>query len=115
MFASENSPANKNMFKVDGKKNTLELFQLMLFGSNLITLKHVFTSALEPVFNKASSFYSKWQWQSLFLRSGCLVKLQAFNINGRDGVCDRTFFYPSAVTESVFSKASGFYYNLRLW
>ena len=59
MIVPENSPANKNMLIVDDKK-TLELFQLMLFRSLLISLEYIFTSAMGSV----------------------LIKLQAFTLNG---------------------------------
>ena len=39
-----------------------------------------------------------------------LVKIEAFTMNGSDGVCDGACFYLHDV-QSVFSKASGLYYT----
>ena len=44
MVASENSPANKNMFKIDAKKDTKTV------SVNVIP---IFTSVMESVLNKA--------------------------------------------------------------
>ena len=44
-----------------------------------------------------------------------LVKLQAITMNGNDqvfgGFCDKICLYCKAVTKSVFTKTSGFYYG----
>ena len=69
--------------------NTLELFQLMLFGSLLIILEHVFTSATESVFNLIGSV------KSLFLISSCdevSFSKVSITINGSNGVCNRACF-----------------------
>ena len=44
-----------------------------------------------------------------------LVNCQVFTIKNNNGVCGRTCFYLHVVTESVFSKPPGLYYNLLLW
>ena len=70
-----------------------------------------------------SGFYYKLQWWSLwrrlFLTPWCgslfLANLQVFIINSSNGACDRICFYLHAVRESVFSNASGLYYNSLLW
>ena len=59
----------------------------------------------------------KWQWSSLWWRlfpaagygTICLVKLQAFSINGSEGACDGVCFYFQVFAESDFSIVSGLY------
>ena len=43
-----------------------------------------------------------------------LVKIEAFTMNGSDGVCDGACFYLHDVVV-IFSKASGLYYTWQWW
>ena len=85
VFNFENTPTNKDMFKVDDARAS-STPQLKLFGCLLIGLWNIF-----------------WiLWRRLFL-----IKLQAFNINSSGGVC----FYLQAVMESVLVKIEAFTMN----
>ena len=101
MVANESIPANKNMFRVGEIKKALELFQLILFGSLLISLEHIFIFAMQSVFDKHQTFNLNGSSRVCFyfqtVMKSVLVKLQAFAINGSDEVCDEAYFFHHAL------------------
>ena len=66
----------------------------MLFGSLLVILKNIFTSATESVFNLNGSVKVCFEFQAVI--KSLYAKFQAFTINGSDEICYEACFDCSA-------------------
>ena len=75
MVASENSSVNKNMFKVDRKD-----------------ARTVVVNVVQVSFDYLGTYFYICDFQAAIKL--VLVKIQAFTINGSDGVCGKACFYP---------------------
>ena len=88
--ASENSTENKNIFKVDDKKD-LRTVSVDVIRVSFDQLGTYFYMCDGIYFNKASRLSCDGVCFSV------LVKHQGFTINSSDGVCNRAYFYHHAI------------------